>query len=244
MERILQENGDLRAEIAQIGSRRTSTLPSRVTHLARSEYSRVIGVALPIESFPVSLQPTDRIQEAPSPLLDSNLKNDDDGTSTIRASIREEISAGDQNMIQNPYGCRLSLHDPPAPPASPTNGSTEPPAHASPPRFSFTRPFETILKSSRVYNRVDHKDTCDASYTTNHSDSKVWTMLSGLSLSQVSNISVLALPISASNIVESWLYRTYLPVKPASVKPVEKVYKIAILGDALVGKSALAVAVS
>lgn len=156
------------------------------------------------------------------------------------------------------------------------------------------RPFENILARSSVYARARSQE-CDVSFTTSQSKSGLWSLLSGLSLSQISNISIIALPISLVDISNcSWyqrecptvplqeaavqeggttfetsssisfleaskqgprvamtgrravspLYKTLKYIVPDSLIPdfpsTIEVYRIAVLGKSLVGKSALA----
>jgi hypothetical protein len=54
--------------------------------------------------------------------------------------------------------------------------------------------FEDVLSSSRVYDRVKHREV-DAKSTTSTSRSRAWSILSGLSLTQISVISVIKLPL-------------------------------------------------
>jgi len=249
MQRVLDENGDLRAQISQIGSRLPrSTLPSLGSQAAESGHTGA-GNCLADIPHDHGTGSIGIIPPKPSSLsvaysdMEPSDDLEDDGASTIREGKGKMPDTGHQITTTEE-----DIADPgpllQAPLTASTRSVSDPKISSGypipiPEGNSFAPPFETILQCSRVYARVEHKDVCDASYTTNHSISRVWTMLSGLSLSQVSNISVLALPISASDILQSWWYRTYMLVEPA-----EAMYKIAILGDAMVGKSALAIAVS
>ncbi|KAI1387826.1 P-loop containing nucleoside triphosphate hydrolase protein [Hypoxylon trugodes] len=96
------------------------------------------------------------------------------------------------------------------------------------------RPFEVDLVKSFVYLRA-LGDECDISFTTGQPNSALWSLLSGLSLSRVSNISVIGLPVSAQDIWNSSWYKTNLPPRQLKVDT----YKIAVLGYINVGKSAL-----
>jgi hypothetical protein len=60
--------------------------------------------------------------------------------------------------------------------------------------------FENILAKSRVYNRVKNNIDCDVSFQSSNIRSHAWSILSGLSLDQVSNLSVIALPITSDEI--------------------------------------------
>lgn len=68
------------------------------------------------------------------------------------------------------------------------------------------RPFEHVLASSSVYARARSQE-CDISFTSNQPKSALWSLLSGLSLSQISSISVIALPISMVDIVNGSWYK-------------------------------------
>ena len=57
------------------------------------------------------------------------------------------------------------------------------------------REFEVILEQTRVYARAQSND-CDVSFTSSAIRTNAWSALSGLSLNDISVISVLALPIS------------------------------------------------
>ncbi|OTA98246.1 hypothetical protein M426DRAFT_117234 [Hypoxylon sp. CI-4A] len=99
---------------------------------------------------------------------------------------------------------------------------------------SLLKPFETDLLQSTVYSRARSHE-CDVSFTTNQSKSALWSLLSGLSLGEISNISVIALPISINDIWNSSWYKANLlaPTSP------EATYKILVLGCKGVGKTAL-----
>jgi hypothetical protein len=102
------------------------------------------------------------------------------------------------------------------------------------------RPFELVLFETRVYARVKN-DECGLSDITNPSTSKsgAWSMLSGLSLDQISQISVIALPISLDDVVNSSWYRLNLVPGVDS-----KTCRIAMIGNSFVGKSTLITTVS
>jgi hypothetical protein len=55
--------------------------------------------------------------------------------------------------------------------------------------------FEDDLKASRVYRRVKN-DSCDSSFTTSILGGRAWSVFSGQSLSEVSVLSAIALPIT------------------------------------------------
>ncbi|KAH9905739.1 P-loop containing nucleoside triphosphate hydrolase protein [Xylariomycetidae sp. FL2044] len=93
-----------------------------------------------------------------------------------------------------------------------------------------TRPFEIVLARSYVYARATRNE-CDISFTTNPSGSGLGSVLSRISLSQVSNISVIALPIWSSTIAKDSVLQSFF--QPSTIN-------IAVLGGSLVGKSTLA----
>ncbi len=61
------------------------------------------------------------------------------------------------------------------------------------------REFEALLYQSRVYARVQSNES-DASFSSSAVRTNAWSMLSGLSLNDISVISVIALPISLEDI--------------------------------------------
>ena len=73
----------------------------------------------------------------------------------------------------------------------------------------YSREFETDLQSSRVYGRMASKDK-RASVASSHF-SRGWSFLSTASLSDVSNISVVSLPLSSK---ELWNHQRYDQVGP------------------------------
>ena len=73
------------------------------------------------------------------------------------------------------------------------------------PDFSFT--FDQDLQTSRVYTRAAHQQS-NFSVRSAAVQSLSWSMISGISLSAVSNISVISLPISAN---ELWNGQHYNP---------------------------------
>jgi hypothetical protein len=89
------------------------------------------------------------------------------------------------------------------------------PLHASPDRISASfdpvstlREFETVLKASRVYRRAEPNET-DMSFRSSVARSHAWSALSGLSLAEISVISVIALPLSSKEVKA--MYQFLLP---------------------------------
>lgn len=62
-------------------------------------------------------------------------------------------------------------------------------------REMFWFAFEHDLQASRVYRRISFRSS-SLSLPSVHAPSASWSMLSGLSLSQISNVTVLALPLT------------------------------------------------
>jgi hypothetical protein len=83
-----------------------------------------------------------------------------------------------------------------------------------------TRPFQTVpelnlhqsfqldLNTSRVYRRTLSYE-CDISFTTSVVRTHAWSVFTGLSLSEISEISVIALPLSARDISNPQWYFKY-----------------------------------
>ena len=65
--------------------------------------------------------------------------------------------------------------------------------------------FEATLDESRVYRRAGRNE-CDISFRTSVAPSHAWSQLSGISLAQLSSISVIALPIVPTDIVNAQWY--------------------------------------
>ena len=74
-------------------------------------------------------------------------------------------------------------------------------------RSLFELPFEKDLKTSRVYRRIK-RDTMDFSMRSSVARSHGWSIFSGMSLSNISDISVLALPIYPADITNPQCYRS------------------------------------
>lgn len=73
-------------------------------------------------------------------------------------------------------------------------------------QFSFGFDFQDDLKASRPYRNVK-RDSVDLSFRTSIARSHAWSVFSGLSLGDISNVSVIALPIYADEITNSCHYR-------------------------------------
>ena len=55
--------------------------------------------------------------------------------------------------------------------------------------------FESTLDASRVYRRAQRGDKCDVSFTTSLARTHAWSVFSGLSIADISVLSVIALPL-------------------------------------------------
>jgi hypothetical protein len=103
--------------------------------------------------------------------------------------------------------------------------------------------FEKILENTRVYRRAEINET-DASFTTSSTRTHAWSAFSGLSLVDISDISVIALPLFCEDLIRPWY-----PSEPQSGwwsgkksflnarfgQPIT-LYKLAVLGDVSGGK--------
>ena len=106
--------------------------------------------------------------------------------------------------------------------------------------YAVNRPFEDILDSSWVYMRVWNRRT-DESLTSSRLQSRARSLFSGISLSQVSSVSLFCLPISMSDIPIS-CHKWYTPSKelrPIVMEEVGRNYNIVVIGPAISGKSTL-----
>ncbi|KAL5326426.1 hypothetical protein ACEPPN_004111 [Leptodophora sp. 'Broadleaf-Isolate-01'] len=74
----------------------------------------------------------------------------------------------------------------------------------------FQYSFEIDLKTSRVYRRTEPYDS-DASFTSSAVRAHAWSIFSKLSLSQVSNISAIALPVYSEEIFNTEAYGYIIP---------------------------------
>ncbi|KAI0908574.1 P-loop containing nucleoside triphosphate hydrolase protein [Ustulina deusta] len=165
-------------------------------------------------------------------------RGDYDGASTLREleSVQSSTISGAPNQYRHSASWPLPVRSAlglPRPPSEP----------------NFRLPFENELAQSRVYTRARHPQRRISS-TTSQPMSGVWSMLSGLSLGQISNISVITLPITLNDIPNSSWYKDSIrkPVDLAEVNqtevskdkfPVNMFYNIAVLGECEVGKSTL-----
>jgi hypothetical protein len=80
------------------------------------------------------------------------------------------------------------------------------------------RDFETVLEKTRVYARVQSND-CDISFTSSAIRNTAWSMLSGLSLNDISVISVLALPLSLEEVESIGSQLTFASILSRAQEP-------------------------
>ncbi|KAK5632258.1 hypothetical protein RRF57_007972 [Xylaria bambusicola] len=157
-------------------------------------------------------------------------REDDDGASTIPES---------KSMLYrpDPYSASLPI---------PVGSALGLPASLH--KTNFPMPFEYELARSWVYARVKRTE-CDISFTTQQF-SGLWSMLSSLSLGQISNISVIALPITLNDVSNSVWYKesTQPNLSLIELSPLDAAkdsscndmfHNIAVLGECEVGKSTL-----
>jgi hypothetical protein len=77
--------------------------------------------------------------------------------------------------------------------------------------------FEELLMSSRAYRNAAHNNSDSFSVISSAGRTATWSMLSGLSLSEMSNIAILAIPIYASDINNKEAYTFDVPVTEDAV---------------------------
>ncbi|KAI0509384.1 P-loop containing nucleoside triphosphate hydrolase protein [Xylaria bambusicola] len=213
MERVINENRELRTRVDHLGSFLMGSAPSIITSVPS------IATTFGRPESPSSMKSTTRV-----------IRLDDDGASTISESKTilyppDPYSASLPIPVSSALGLPASLYEP-----------------------SFLMPFEHELAQSWVYARVKRTE-CDISFTTQQV-SGLWSMLSGLSLGQISNISVIALPITLNDVSNSIWYKESTRPNLALIEPhqldaakdsayKDKFHNIAVLGECEVGKSTL-----
>ncbi|KAI3318244.1 P-loop containing nucleoside triphosphate hydrolase protein [Xylariaceae sp. AK1471] len=208
MQKIIDENKELRTRIDQLGSFVMSSAHSTATTFGGP-------VATP----------------GGRSIAEGTIGEDDDGTSTIRGV--EVSSSTTTNHASHRYSVSWPV------PISSVLGTL--PSRSEP---NFSLPFEYELAQSWVYSRV-RRTECDISFTTSHPMSGIWSMLSGLSLSQVSSISIIALPITLNDVSNSSWYKPSNQAKLSKTRlsndtlRADTHYNIAVLGECEVGKSSL-----
>ncbi|KAI1323669.1 P-loop containing nucleoside triphosphate hydrolase protein [Xylariaceae sp. FL0255] len=112
-------------------------------------------------------------------------------------------------------------------------------AHDSTDELHLRPSFEVVLEQTRVYSRVSRVE-CDASFTTDKTTSDASTILSGLSLDQISSLSVIALPITQADIGNNHYFTESQMTKMSRmVLRVDGYYRISMLGRCAVGKTSL-----
>lgn len=113
------------------------------------------------------------------------------------ASIRFYDDDDDRSSVRGPPPIRGSARGKDVPVLPTLQESI--PLEASFNSAVYPREFEAALEQSRVYLRV-RSNECDVSFTSSVPRTNAWSMLSGLSLSDLSVVSVIALPISLEEI--------------------------------------------
>jgi hypothetical protein len=127
--------------------------------------------------------------------------------------------------------------------------------------MDFNPAFEVDLNDSRVYKRTQPYE-CDVSFTSSAVGSHSWSVFSGLSLSQISSMSVIALPVYSHELANKsrcgfvheklpdWKLTPILAMVDENIQIKDNVgqvaaredkwaYKLVVLGDNNVGKTAL-----
>ena len=114
-------------------------------------------------------------------------------TQTIATQRRSILSLSGlpSSQLQEPEPAALR------PPQSPLSTSTD--------SSQFKFDFEDDLESSRVYRRAQ-RDTMDFSFRSSIARSNAWSVFSGLSLSDISIISVIGLPVLPKDITNAYHY--------------------------------------
>jgi len=81
--------------------------------------------------------------------------------------------------------------------------------------------FEVVLDGTRVYNRVQHREV-DETSTVSTNRSHAWSMLSGISLTQISVIAVVKLPLHQSELLRFRALTSLDPTTPNRVVEVRE----------------------
>ncbi|KAK3685150.1 hypothetical protein B0T22DRAFT_212242 [Podospora appendiculata] len=139
----------------------------------------------------------------------------DDVATTLLDAPRPRASIESQSVTPQNGGVHAPVHVP--------RGDRRPRMSLQSTRSLYSMHFETELKGSRVY-RLAKRMSMDFSMRSSVVGTHAWSVFSGLSLGEISNISVLALPIFATDITNPQHYHfglTMATVKehviPASV---------------------------
>ncbi|KAI1122175.1 P-loop containing nucleoside triphosphate hydrolase protein [Nemania abortiva] len=170
-------------------------------------------------------------------IAEGTIREGDDGASTI-ISEPESTQFYASNRHSHQYSTSWRR------PITPILGPRYPPSE-----LDIDLPFENELARSWVYTRVTRTE-CDISFTTSQPPSGNWSVLSTLSLGQISNISVIALPINLNDLHNNVWYKgaTHHDSSQANLNRTKLssdtlragiVHKIAVLGECEVGKSSL-----
>ena len=100
--------------------------------------------------------------------------------------------------------------------------------------------FEDDLGKSRVYKRTERYES-DVSFTTSVVRDHAWSVFSGMSLSEISLISAIALPLHLDDVSNQEWYMLCETTDtsdqtPSKTEDAVVLYKIVILGDPYFGK--------
>lgn len=114
----------------------------------------------------------------------------------VSAESRSVRFFDDSQSELNPRWSQISISDGSTPAPRPSHGRFRSLSLLPSPR----RPsFEVSLEESRVYSRVTGNEI-DASITSSVARTNAWSMLSGLTLTAISMVSVMGLPITLANL--------------------------------------------
>lgn len=120
--------------------------------------------------------------------------------SSVPESTLGQSASNTDTATRVSQGTSLTVQQPRASVASPAQGGL-------PRRFSmFIMSFEKDLKTSGPYRRAK-RETMDFSFRSSVARTHAWSVYSGTNLSQISKLSVLALPIYPKDLVNSEHYR-------------------------------------
>ncbi|KAI1156388.1 P-loop containing nucleoside triphosphate hydrolase protein [Nemania diffusa] len=213
MNRIIDENKELRMRVEQLGSFVMSAAHSTTTVFRHS-------VASP----------------GPASIARGTVREDDEA-STIISNV-ESSRRHASNRLSHRYSASWSL---------PISPFFRPPYSLS--KLDIDAPFENELAQSWVYTRATRVES-RSSFATSQPMSGAWSMLSKLSLGQISNISVIALPITLNDIPNNLWYKGIVHSELSRVNlkrtrlstdtlRVDMTHSVAVLGECEVGKSTL-----
>jgi hypothetical protein len=124
-------------------------------------------------------------------------------------------------------------------------------AHSTKTISLLSRPFENVLYKTRVYSRIKQTNDCDKSLHTDLVSTHLGSTYTGMTLDRISTIAVVALPLPLSSIINTQWYAQRKLCKADESSETGQTwstnsgdFRIAIVGEAATGKSALAFRVS